>query len=633
MKALILEDNTNLAESLKQLLSQQGLKACIKSSWSSAFPLIQTDSFNIIILDILLPDKKGFEVLKILSEKNVKSQIALISGLFEKKTVLGNIPENLKQNCQFFRKPIDEAAFLKFIEKRKISLIHKNPPFIESLFEKSVSSHPLNFYFPESEVFNSKELVSIIFFAHLKRFTGELEIQISASNINFIQFYKGRIVKVISNSKKSFLGELLVDHGLSLKEDIKVFLEQKENHKKIGEQLVEKGLLSSHMLSFILKEQVKIRLSELMSQPSFQLAVKERVDKEGIGYIEIDFNELDFIEWLADSVQTELDAPFLDNLYLKIQHGLIRKSSQLNAFSIHQKRFLKKYNILFKYLKKDMSVGELIKKLKNRHFVLRLIYFGLLTKSIYLKYGDKGYLADDILESRLDNILSKKSQDLFHLFDLSEQVPIAEIEKRYKLLIQEIHPDSLPEDITPAIREKAKEAILMVTEGYDLLRDEKKRNQYLSKKSGDQFLTVIEQYEKGLTKIKEEDFQTAYKIFLKITGHNQAPSNTALYLLWAQMKRDDVNLINNKQEAVQIKKAIDSCSISLRTSSLFWFVTGLLCLKTGQYEKAKELLTKTLTVQKDFAPAKKELITLRHKMKRQAPPKNKGLFHLFKKSS
>ena len=130
-------------------------------------------------------------------------------------------------------------------------------------------------------------------------------------------------------------------------------------------------------------------------------------------------------------------------------------------------------------------------------------------------------------------------------------------------------------------------------------------------------MTIIEQYEKGLVKIAEEDYSTAYSIFLKIKNHKQAPSNTNLYLLWAQIKREDVDICKNRSEAVKIQKAINSCPISLRTTSLFWYVKGIFCLKTKQYEKAKELFTKTLLVQKDFAPAKKELIIVKQQLKKQ----------------
>ena len=633
MKVLILEDNINLAESLKRLISQEGLEIRIKSCWETASPLLQSDSFDIIVLDILLPDKKGFEVLKILSEKNVSSKIALISGLFDEAAVFKNIPEKLKKNCLFFKKPIDEKAFLEFIKKEKGSSDYKTAPFIETLFGTNIPSKPLNFYFSSAEDKDSKELISIIFFAHLKQFTGELEIQID-DNINSVQFFKGRIIRVISNSKKSFLGELLVEHGLSLQEDIELLLERKDANKKIGELLVEKELLSPHMLNFILKEQMKIRLSEFMSHPVFKLTVKEKKEVDVMSQAEIDFNDLDFIEWLTDSVQTELNAKFLNKFYLQIQNSLVYKSSQLNVISISQKKFLKKYNRFFKYLKEGLSVEELMKQPKNSPSALGLFYFGLLTKSIYLKQGNKNYLKDKKIEAFLDDFLSQKFESAFQVFGLLEHASISEVDEKYKKMVQKIHPDSLPDNISPVLKEKAEQALLIITERYEKIKDENKRKEYIAEKNKDQFLTVIDQYEKGLLKIKEEDYQTAHSIFLKIKDHKQSPRNTFLYLLWARMKQPDMDICTDRAEAVKIQKAIDTCPISLRTSSLFWFVKGLFYLNTKRYEKAKELFNKTLLVQKDFTPAKKELIAVKHKLSKfNKQIRNKGLFSFFKESS
>ncbi|MCY4321694.1 MAG: response regulator, partial [Bdellovibrionaceae bacterium] len=132
MKALIIEDNFAFAESLKKTLAPHFFEIRIKPSWSSATSLIDTDLFDMIILDILLPDIKGFDVLKILSEKNIKSKIILISGLFDKKTVFEKIPNDIKKNCHFLKKPINEKTLIEYLEKE----FHKTyeTPFINSLF-------------------------------------------------------------------------------------------------------------------------------------------------------------------------------------------------------------------------------------------------------------------------------------------------------------------------------------------------------------------------------------------------------------------------------------------------------------------------------------------------------------------
>ena len=293
---------------------------------------------------------------------------------------------------------------------------------------------------------------------------------------------------------------------------------------------------------------------------------------------------------------------------------------------------MKKYNEFFKTLKEGLFVSDILEKMSADS--LSLLYFGLLTKSIYLKNGDKKQSDNKNLESFLNIILSNKDKSPFKVFSLSEHAPFSEIEQKYKQIARKIHPDSLPDGIKPEIRKKSEQAFLVVTESYDAIKNESKRISFKEKESKNQFLTIIEQYEKGLLKIKQEKYEEAHAIFSKIKNHSQAPSNTALYNLWAQMKKKDFNLFKDKNSAVQIQKVIETSSISLRTSPLFWFVKGLFCIETNQYEKAKELFTKALLVQKDFSPAKKELIAVKAKVSQlNKQIKNKNIFSFFKKSS
>ncbi|MCY4321851.1 MAG: J domain-containing protein, partial [Bdellovibrionaceae bacterium] len=447
-----------------------------------------------------------------------------------------------------------------------------------------------------------------------------------------VHFFKGKIIKLISSSKKSFLGELLVEHGLSLKTDIENLLEKKDPDKKMGELLIEKELLSPHMLSFILKEQIKIRLSEFMSQSVVRVSIKEKKEKDIVSDMEIDFSDLDFIEWLADSIQTELKEDFLKSFYFQIQDCLIHKNSQLNIASVCQKEYLDKYNSFFKSLEEGAVVQKVIEASKFNPLTLRLFYFGLLTKSIYLKDGNTKQKGYGQIESFLESILNKKFDNVFEFFGLSETASMDEIDSKYRKMVKMFHPDSLPNDISLSLKNKAEQALSIIGKNYKLIKNESKKGDYLKSKNQDQFLAVINKYEKGILKIKEGDYKTAYTIFLDIKDHKQAPINTILYFLWAQMKRTDVNLFQDRLKAVKIQKEIDSCSISLRTSYLFWFVKGLFCFQTEQYDRANELFDKTLIIKKDFAPAKRELMSLRKKL-REIKKSSKSFFSFLKRSS
>ena len=105
------------------------------------------------------------------------------------------------------------------------------------------------------------------------------------------------------------------------------------------------------------------------------------------------------------------------------------------------------------------------------------------------------------------------------------------------------------------------------------------------------------------------DYKSGLKVFLQIANHKHAPSNTFLYVLWAKLKASDGDLIKQREKAIRIKKAIDFCPISLRTSPLFWCVKGLFYAQTKHYEKAVEFFNKSLAVQKGFSGSKKGIDT------------------------
>ena len=635
MKALILEDNPSLAQSLQEFLSKEGWETSLSHSWSTASTFLDKHSIDLLILDILLPDKKGFEILEILSQKQTHFplKIALISGFIDKTTALKNIPQNLKGHCMFFKKPIDEKAFSLFLNTTSFPEANKNGNSIFAFFfEKDPSKKPLTFYLPKEKTFDSKDLIPAVFLAHLKKFTGHLEITMDRKKENSIEFHKGNIISFVSNSKTSFFGTLLVEHGLCLQEDIQNLLENKDGTNKfLGEKLIEKKLLNPYMLSFILKEQVKIRLSEIMSYPSFKLNILEK-SSENSEKADIDFNETDFMEWLADSAQTELDRNFLKNFSLEIKHRQVQKSLQINKALIYQKKFLQEYISLFKNLNDNKTVEDLVNHSKNKIYTLRLLYFGLLTKSIHLR-NTKQEESTNLKKVKffVDSIMEKDSKDPFAVLNLPWNASTTEAKRNYQQLVRIIHPHALPTKASEQVKKRCEEAFQKITKSYNILKDEKAREEYLKIQKEEDIVTVMDKYEEGLTQIKQGKYKKGMEILEQISNHKHSPNNTILYILWAKIKNDK-EISKNREAMAKIRKAIESCPISLRTSPLFWYVKGLFCIQTTQYEKAEELFKKSLKIEKTFIEAKKELVWLKPKVN-SSKLKNKFFSFLLKKSS
>lgn len=64
MKILIIEDEEALAKVLKEKLEKEGYEVDVVDNGVDAFPTADKTRPNLIILDLILPKKDGFEVLE-----------------------------------------------------------------------------------------------------------------------------------------------------------------------------------------------------------------------------------------------------------------------------------------------------------------------------------------------------------------------------------------------------------------------------------------------------------------------------------------------------------------------------------------------------------------------------------------
>ena len=630
MKALILEDNPSLAIVLKKTIEGQGWIVESSPSWEKVAHKIKNNKFQLILLDILLVDKRGVEILKILAEKRISAKIITISGLFDKKSIFKGLPNDFLKNCHFLKKPLVEDELLKLINKDDLPELRSQFKKWNFFFEKDILEEPLSFYFPETDFFPSKQLIPLLLSAHFKAFTGDIILVIN-SKPNSIHFYKGNIIKIISSSQKSFFGEILVEHGLSLTDDVKQVLSDKTSNKRIGKKLLEKELLSPHMLDFVLKEQMKIRLSEFMSHPSFQLKFL-RQKSESFEKIEIEFNKTDFIDWLADSIQTELKTDFWKSFYFDIKDYKLSQLSLFNFFSVSQKSFFSNYNEFFKSLDTNKKIAELIKNYNGDS--IKLLYFGLLIKSIYFKKLSSEQKVLEQFKTMSCKILSGSEKDILNLLASPDgPIDLKELKESYKDLTRQVHPDFLPKENDETLKKESEKALKKLTQIYKKLLKKSEEDQDFSKNpSFDDLVYVMDTYKQGIDLIKQTSYSEAFELLSKIKDHSQAPSEIELYILWANLKDNPDFIGKNRKKGLNFQKQINNYPIHLRTSYLFWFVKGLFYYKCREYNKAQEFFKKTLFIESSFSPAKLELLFVKKKLKEENKNPS-SFFSFFKKSS
>lgn len=80
MNILVVEDEPKIARALKEGLERNGYKITSSSNGEEAFFLLNTQSFDLLILDILLPGRNGIEILKVVRQQNKRLPVLILTA-------------------------------------------------------------------------------------------------------------------------------------------------------------------------------------------------------------------------------------------------------------------------------------------------------------------------------------------------------------------------------------------------------------------------------------------------------------------------------------------------------------------------------------------------------------------------
>lgn len=81
MRILIIEDNQKLANQVRRMLDEQAYQSEVVSSGHDGEALAARDSFDLIILDLMLPDHDGVQLCRNLRRRKVATPILMLTAL------------------------------------------------------------------------------------------------------------------------------------------------------------------------------------------------------------------------------------------------------------------------------------------------------------------------------------------------------------------------------------------------------------------------------------------------------------------------------------------------------------------------------------------------------------------------
>ena len=109
MKILIIEDETLLADSLKELMIQKGYEADTAYDGITGEEYAELGIYDLVILDVMLPEMDGYEVAKRLRMKHLGTPILMLTARSE----LEDRVEGLNSGADYYlTKPFDTRELM-----------------------------------------------------------------------------------------------------------------------------------------------------------------------------------------------------------------------------------------------------------------------------------------------------------------------------------------------------------------------------------------------------------------------------------------------------------------------------------------------------------------------------------------
>lgn len=111
---LIVDDDLNLCTVLKEELIEVGYDAAYVNNGDAAFEFLEKKTVDLILLDLKMPGKDGFQVLQELGEKKISTKVIVLTAYADVKSAIDSAKLGA---TDFISKPYDFDELLITIRK------------------------------------------------------------------------------------------------------------------------------------------------------------------------------------------------------------------------------------------------------------------------------------------------------------------------------------------------------------------------------------------------------------------------------------------------------------------------------------------------------------------------------------
>lgn len=111
---LVIDDEPDIRESLEMLLSSEGYRVELAANGTQGLKCVEASTFDLILLDLMMPDKSGMEVLEEIRGRDRETPIFLITAYGSVESAVAALKSGASD---YFSKPWDNEKLLIEIER------------------------------------------------------------------------------------------------------------------------------------------------------------------------------------------------------------------------------------------------------------------------------------------------------------------------------------------------------------------------------------------------------------------------------------------------------------------------------------------------------------------------------------
>lgn len=116
MKILTVDDNQDITDMLSKYLNMSGHDCTTSNDGRNALSMIESGNYDVVLLDLSMPDFSGIDVIDSLAEKNKISEqkIVVFTASSVSRSEIDKLVKKGAHSC--LKKPIDPDELVKYVE-------------------------------------------------------------------------------------------------------------------------------------------------------------------------------------------------------------------------------------------------------------------------------------------------------------------------------------------------------------------------------------------------------------------------------------------------------------------------------------------------------------------------------------